>query len=428
MFRFRAAALAAALLVPVAAGAQDAAQVLTLDDAVRIALENQPSLRRARADTDAAEAGVAAARAPLLPQVSAQTGYQFQQRPTAVDATPFVRAGRHNFSVGGTVDQLVTDFGKSTNRLRASAALEDAQRESQRDVETSVVANVRNAFFTARARKSLVGVATRILENQQRHFEQVDAFVELGARSPYDLAQARTNVGSARSQLAAAEGNYRVARARLVQAMGLSQSAEFDVADQSLPPIAGEGGSADELLPDALAARPDVKALEQRIQAQEYTLRSNRAGYLPSIGLNAGVSEIGPGFNDLSTSWVAGATLTWPIFQGGATRAAVSQADAALAGLVADKDSLTQQVRYELEESLAGIDSSLAARASAEETVESAREQVRLAEGRYETGVGSLLELSDAELALQQAESALVQAEYDLSSARALLLERLGQR
>ncbi|HEY0839440.1 MAG TPA: TolC family protein, partial [Vulgatibacter sp.] len=389
---------------------------------------NHPSIRRAKADLAGAEAGVTAARAPLFPQVQGQASWQYQDRPAVQLGTSFVRSSGQSFAAGLAVNQLITDFGRSTNGLRAASSAEDAQRESEKDIQAVVVANVRQAFFTARARKALLQVAEQNLANQQRHLDQVTAFVELGERPPYDLAQARTNVGTARSQLAAATGEFRVARASLIQAMGVPGPADFDVADEGLGPVLGEEAPADELLPEALGARNDLSALDQRIRAQEFAMRSNRAGYLPTLGASGGLDALGPTFDDMDgPAWKAGVTLTWQLFQGGATSAAVSQSEAALHGLLADRDSLSQQIRFELEQSLAAIQSALAAKDAAEETLASAREQLRLAEGRYETGLGSLLELSDAELALQQAEASRVQADYDLAAARALLLRRLGR-
>jgi len=402
--------------------------VITLDEAERLARANHPALKRARAELAGAEAGVVAARAPLLPQLRGNASWQYQDRPGVQIGSSFVRSGGHSFAVGVYLDQQITDFGRTTNRLRAAGALEDAQEASVQDVEAMVLANVRQAFFLAQAQKAFLAVSRRTLENQQRHLDQVSAFVELGERAPYDLAQARTNVGAARSQLASAEGNYRIARAGLIQAMGISRSSEIEVADQSLPRVEGEDAPIDALLAEALEARPDIVALDQRIRAQAFTVRSNVGGYWPILAASGNVSGVGPGFHDLDgPAWIAGISLSWPLFQGGATLAAVNQAEASLAALESDREALAQQVRYELEQSLAAIRTAVAAREAADETLTSAHEQVRLATGRYETGLGSLLELADAELALQQAEAARVQADYDLSAARALLIERLGR-
>src|SRR5690606_16028010 len=116
-----------------------------------------------------------------------------------------------------------------------------------------------------------------------------------------------------------------------------------------------------------------------------------KAGHWPTINLSGGVSEIGPAIDELDgPAWVAAAVMTVPIFQGGAIRAAVGQAEASSAALAADLDALSQRIRFELEDTLAAIHAAREAGRAAEETVISAREQLRLAEGRYETGLGSL--------------------------------------
>lgn len=411
------------------AAEQPGGELISLEEAVRIARANHPALRRARAEVKGAAAGVDAALAPLLPQVQANAAWQYQDRPGVQLGSTFVRNRGQTYSAGLSLNQQITDFGRTTSRLRASRALEEAQQATLSDIEDLVLANVRQAFFTARARKSLLSVASRTLENQRRHLEQVSAFVELGERAPYDLAQAQTNVGVARSRLASAEGELRIAKAALVQAMGIDRSSDIDVTDESLPPISGEEGPTEELLPEALAARPDLVALDKRIDAQQLFVRASTSGYLPILGASGNVSGVGPAFHDLEgPSWVAGITLVWPLFEGGATRAAVAQAESSLVALEADREALAQRIRFEVEQSLAAIRTAHAARDAADERLLSASEQRRLAEGRYETGTGSLLELSDAELALQEAEAARVQAEYDLAAARALLLERLGRR
>jgi outer membrane protein len=417
-------------LMPVGAWAQSPAAgdaLLSLQEAERLALEHHPALGRARAEQAGSEAAIMGARAPLLPQVQGQASWLYQGRPGVQFSGP-VRVESQTYNVGLSVDQLITDFGRTTGRLRAAQANAQASRFNERDVEAQVLADVRQAYFVGAARAALRDVAARTLENQQRHLEQVEAFVELGERPPYDLAQARTNVGVARADRASAEGNLRIAKAQLVQAMGVARTTDFELEDTEFPKVAGEDATPEALLPEAWAARPDLAALEERIRAQRAIVSSQRAGYWPSIGVGAGINEVGTSLDDLGTNWVAGANLTWPLFQGGATRAAVAEAEANVVALESDRERLAQAVRFEREQSLAAIETAMATRAAAEETVASAQEQLRLAEGRYEAGLGSLLELSDAEIALQRAEASRVQAGYDLGAARAQLIERLGRR
>jgi outer membrane protein len=145
------------------------------------------------------------------------------------------------------------------------------------------------------------------------------------------------------------------------------------------------------------------------------------------VNLSTGLSEAGSEIDDLVWNWNAGLLLSWPLFQGGQTRAQVRVARAELAGLEAQVDALRQGVRLEVDQARLAVRAVVAALGAADDAVLNARESLRLAEGRYETGVGNMIELGDAQLALTNAEAQSVQAEYSLASARARLLKALGR-
>jgi outer membrane protein len=120
--------------------------------------------------------------------------------------------------------------------------------------------------------------------------------------------------------------------------------------------------------------------------------------------------------------------LTWPIFQGFLTRGQVREAEANLAALEAQRDGLRQQVRLEVDQARLAVRAAKEALIAAGEALENAQVRLRLAEGRYQTGVGSVIELGDAQTALTNAAGQKVQAEYNLAQARAQLLKALGRK
>jgi outer membrane protein len=145
------------------------------------------------------------------------------------------------------------------------------------------------------------------------------------------------------------------------------------------------------------------------------------------LSASTGLTEAGSDLGEMTWNWNAGLTLTWPLFQGGLTNGQSAEASANLVGLRADLDQLGQQVRFEIEQARLAVRAAKAALVASEEAVTAARERLRLAEGRYQTGVGNGLELEDAQLALTSARGQQVQAEYSLASARAGLLGALGE-
>jgi outer membrane protein len=324
----------------------------------------------------------------------------------------------------------VWDFGGTFGRYRSAREAANAQQATERATTAQVLLNVRTAFFAARARKDLVTVAEETLANQEAHLKQIQGFVEVGTRPEIDLAQARTERANAEVTRIGAYANYQTAKAQLNQAMGIEASTEFDVANDQLPAVDGEDAAIDALVEEALRARPEVASIEAELRSQEASVTSARSGWFPSLGINAGMNDIGKGLGgpDATWNWNAGATLSWNLFQGGMTRSLVREAEAGLETVKAQLATLRLQVRLELEQARFAVSSARAKLVATGEALASARDRLRLAEGRYNAGSGSALELGDAQLQVTLAGAQQVGAEYELSSARAQLLVSLGRQ
>jgi outer membrane protein len=120
--------------------------------------------------------------------------------------------------------------------------------------------------------------------------------------------------------------------------------------------------------------------------------------------------------------------LTWPFLQGGLTRGQLHEARANLAGIDAQVDALRLQVEIDVHQAQLAVRGAKASGVAAEEAVVNAREQLRLAEGRYAGGLGNAIELSDAQVAFTNAAAQAVQARYNLAIARAQLATALGKK
>jgi outer membrane protein len=420
------------------ASAEPPRPVLTLADAERNAREHQPQLAQARASTEAASARADEARAPLLPQVTGSASYQrttgnFAPRPGAIPSTTTTTTTRSSwatsnyFNFGATASQLLWDFGQSTGRWHAAQASAESQRGSERATASQTLLGVRNAFFLAREQKALFEVARDTLRNLEVHLAQVEAFVKMGTRPEVDVFQARADRANGRVQLIAAENAYASSRAQLNQAMGVVGPTDYEVADEVLPPVAGEEGGLEALVSEAERGRPDLTALEQQARAQELTVSAAQGGYGPALGVSTGLTDQGTALDATVWNWNATATLTWNIFQGGLTRATVSEARANLSAARAQAEVLRQQIRVDVDQARLGVRAAQGSLGAADEVVVNARERLRLAERRYQEGVGTLVELGDAQVALTTAAAQRAQADYNLSTSRAQLVRALGR-
>lgn len=409
-----------------------AAQVVTLDEAVQSAREHQGQLRQARASTQAAEARSRQSLAPLLPQLSATAGYQRStahgiERPGFVTVTD--QPGTFNsFSDSVNLSQLIFDFGSQPNRWRAAKAQADAQAANERATALSVDFNVRAAYFDARANRALLQVARDNLANLQKHLLQTEGFVQAGTHAEIDLVQARTDTANARVSVINADNAYQTSKLNLNAAMGVQGSTDYEIADTTLETVPGEDAALDALLEEANRARPEVQSLEDQIRAQQLTVRSIQGQYGPSLAATLGLTQGGPALDRLGWNAAAGLSLTWNIFQGGLTKAQVNEAEANVLAAVAQLDLQRQQIRSDVDGARLAVRAAKESIGASQEALVNARERLRLAEQRFEVGVGSAIELGDAQLALTQASAQVVQADDRLATARAQLLRALGRQ
>lgn len=451
----------AAILLLLAAGRADAQAVLTLEQALEYSRKHAPELLQAQTTVEAARARIDIARSPRLPQITGSVGYTrstfnsggggFSSSSTTgtgtgtgtgTDVTTMTTTGstasggtsRSRFSLdtrdqwNATVraSQLLYDFGQSGDNLRSAEATEHAQEANARATALDVDHAVRDAFMTAAANKALVQVAEESLENQQRHFAQIQGFVTVGTRPAIDLAQARTDVANAKLQYVRAENNYAVAKTQLERAMGIDPG-EYDVSSQVPEAEPEENAGIDKLVDQAERARPEFAALQFQERAQEFTLSANKVAWAPSLALSGNVSEAGQELDALALNFGAGVTLSWPIYQGGVVGARVREAVATLAGIRIQRELFRKDTRRALEQALLSLHAAQSALDIADEVVVNARERLRLAEGRYSAGVGNVIELADAQLVLSNAQSQRVSATYELGQARLQLRIGLGR-
>jgi len=411
------------------------ARVLTLAEAQRVAQERQPQLRAARGSTQAAEGRVEQSRSGLLPQLSASADYQratnnFLFRPGVAARTGVATSWSsiNVFDSSVTLSQLLWDFGQTSNRWRSAQAFARSASDQERSTWQQVILQVRVAFFNAVANKELLAVARETLANQRNHLAQIQGFVEEGTRAPIDLSQARADFANAQVQVINSTNAYERSKVLLNQAMGLEGPIDYDVANEALPPQPGEDGALDPLLAAALEARPEIASANEQVKAQQHLIQSARGAYAPSISAGATfVSAAETGSNYVGWNAAAGVTLTWNLFQGGLTTGMVHEAEGNLGLAAAQLDVVRQQVRVDIDQARLAIRAAKAALSSAKDALVAARQRLLLAEGRYQNGTGSVIELGDAQIAAANAAAQVVQTDFQLAAARAQLQWAVGR-
>lgn len=422
--------------------------VLPLEAAERSSLEHQPNIRQARFATAAAVGRVVEARSGYLPQVIGTGSWTLGANKNGAPcggASTFTTlpvqggTGTVSFPTSGpgtspcslyigqlAATQLIYDFGQTTEKWKSADRSVESFQATEVTSRNQVLYNVRSAYFTARADRALIRVQAETLSNEQKHLLQTQGFVQAGTQPEIALAQVRTDVANAKVQLIQAENNYDIARAQLNLAMGVTTDVDYDVADTGMGAPEGEDAPSEQLVKRALAARPELANLEKQHEADVLTIRSIEGGYAPTLAGVAGVGVFGTDVTALVPGWDIGLTLTWPILLGGLTTGQVREAKGNLGVVDAQLEAERLQVRLDVEQARLSIRSAKVSIGATEEALVNAREQLRLAEGRFSQGVGNIIELGDAQVAVTAAAAQRVQADFNLAIARAQLLLALG--
>jgi outer membrane protein TolC len=298
-----------------------------------------------------------------------------------------------------------------------------------------VALQVTLAFYGVIAAEEQVAVAQDAVKNYGAHLAQTRALHDQGLRTGIDVATAESAEAQVEIGLARARAADAAARAQLQIALGVQRWDDWRLVPE---PAAFELQPADDrdadaavatLIDAAEARRPEMARLQLQVSAEAKAVSATRGSYLPQLTLSIGPSWAGLGLDSLTPNLTGMISLGYPaagmspLLVHGQTR----EAEGALVGARAQQRATADAVRSE---TLTAQASLVAARDEirfARRLVEAAARQRGLAEGRYTTGVGNVIELFDALLTDVNARSQFVQARLDLASARARLRHALGE-
>jgi outer membrane protein len=409
------------------AAASEAPAEKTLAECVAFAIANQPSLKAARATVTAGARRVWQAAANYLPQVGAD--YSANRRMTSSTATTGADISTQSqtfnfFSSGFTLSQVLFDFGQTLNRIQAAQATEDSLVADLVTQRETVIFNVKQAYFNVLAARRLLRVAEDTVRQSEKHLEQAQGRFDVGFAPKFDVTQSRVQLARAQLNQVAARNNLRVAWATLGNALGLEGPPDFTIADRvDAPAIDIDEASA---LQRAYEHRPELLSLQAQQQALELQIAARQKDYLPNVAGSATYYWAGTN-HPLTDNWNVGAAVNISLFNGGLTTAQIGEAKAGLANLRFNTEVERQNIALQVRQSVLALREAAESIVVAERGLEEARENLTLAEGRYATGAGSIIELTDAQASLTGAEASYVQARYNYMIAVASLERAMAQ-
>ncbi len=436
--------LVPALIMLAAAPAAAETVVISLDRAIEIAVQQQPTLKQQRAQILAAESRVDLAKVARKPSVSLGASVSagssrsgFCQPADAdgdgqPDGVSVICGGffapQITTSLGANASWRIYDFGATNASVRAAELSAEATAAAVATSLLDIRTNVEVAYLEAVARERLIHVAETTVANEDAHVAQARAFVDAGARDPIEVTQAQSRAATARSTLAQYQSSQAIALANLRSAMGWADASQSPtVVDEWPAPPASDPESLPDLVEQARKFRPEIAATDKQIQAAEANYTVAGTGRRPVLSASAS-TQWNPGSTEWrpEPSWNAALNLTWQIYDGGRQTADKKIARANVTVAEAQRDALLVSLTSELELARAQIVANRANVTASTEAVGAARAQLALAEARYAQGLGSQIEIADAQTAVTTAEGNLVQADWQLATAWTQLRRAIG--
>lgn len=400
---------------------------LSLKEAVNFALKNQPDLASAAAQATAADQRHVQARAKNWPSLSANF--------SANDSSNTLFSSSSGGSAGTTVnserqaDLILAYKLMDSGQRRATERRTEAGRlaalysaESQRQ---ATIANAVTAYFELLRLTELVKVQESSVMRSLATLQLTTARVEIGKQARKDIYQAQADYESEKVNLIGAKNNASFASAQLKQALGLNDDLELEVSEPAEFLTWADTKSLSSLVKDAFLTRPDVLRAIQNVEESRASLRLVKANNGLNLDVSANLTSVFS--QDRYSRREFALNLSLPLFDGGASRAAIKEAEASLTSAESLAESARISARVDVESSYRTFQASKAAVPAARTAHEAAQTNFEVASFSLKEGVGTVVEVITAQSLLVKAQTNYVQAIYSVYTSDVALRRSLGK-
>lgn len=422
--------------IPAAREPKEDEIALTLDDLMDTAFRYNRMIEVVRQKVAQSQGQLTQARSGYLPQLSVQGRYFYTERQDSA-----LSSGNPDESIDPVMDeteeddilhglasltQLIYDFGKTSGAIRignSNVAAEEAHLKRQLQ---DVIYQVKHNYYNVLEKMRLIEVAEQSVTSFEQHLSRAKVYYKAGARTKIDVINAEVELSNARMSLLRAEYNLKLAKVALEQVLGnkpnagryalVSDKVELDNVIDSMPPVPF---TLQKSILDALDQRPDIIQLKNIVEASEANLKRSKGSYWPVIVADAKYNDYDTSLSLYKDYWEVGVAASWDLFSGFETKGAVAEATGRYRENMAQLQDLELTVVSEVTDSFLKTEENRESVKIALQTLALAKENVELAERRYESGAYDVIEFNDAQLSLTRTQSELVVTYYGYLSSYA---------
>ena len=391
-----------------------------------MALRAHPAIQSAQFNAQAAGQVVIETRSAELPTVFGSVTGAGALSNTRLAAGALNNPIIYNrFASGITGSQMITDFGRTGNLVATSKSRAIAENQNAETTRDLVTLAVDRAYFAVLRAQAVLTVADQTVKARQTVADQVSALAASKLKSQLDLSFANVNLASAKLDLADARNNLQSSLAEFSTALGLPAPQNFQLSEEPLPPDLTKDLA--NLIDSAIRKRPELASLRAQQNAAEHFARAEKDLTHPTISALASVGYIPAGQAQLSDRYAAiGMNINIPIFNGSLFRARQTEAELRAKAVAQNVKNLENQVVRDVRMAYLNAVNSYERLSLTAQLRDQAKLGLDLAQSRYDLGLGSIVELSQAQLNETSAEIASTRAKYDYQTERAILAYQVG--
>ncbi|HEY6363801.1 MAG TPA: TolC family protein [Candidatus Binatia bacterium] len=403
-----------------------AGNVLTLDDAIQIGLDNHPTIKAARERIGAQQAVLGQEMSAYYPTINLSNSYQ---TGTQTAGAPTTNRAADRYQSQANFAMILYNFGRREATVQSARDTVDVTNFNYKTAIDDIILGVKQAYYLYLGAKAIVAVREETVKSRQLLVNQARGFYEVGTRARIDVVRAESNLYTAEADLIAARNAMQLAWVTLKNAMGLRELPERPLVEEAI--VTTIPYSLDRAKELAYASRPELKSFEAQRRAQDQTIAAARREHLPDLLFDANHRYSGTSFDRpgplLRPSWQIGTSLVFPIFDGLRTTNRVEETLRTYYVIRNQEELQRQQVALDVEQAYLRL-VELRDRIKANEAAaNAAKENLDLATGRYQVGVGSIIEITDAQTLYTDAQTTYIRSLYDYKIADAQLTRAIGQ-
>jgi len=412
------------------------AEVLTLDQAIAITLQQNPDVAALERRLEAAKALVTQAQAGFYPNVSLLEQYTDTNSPVgaftsilqqlSLDfATDFNNPRpTDNFNTRLSLSQPLFNGGRTVTGHRIARTNVERAAEELRRIHHDLSFEVANAYFGVLQAQELVKVQRDAVAQVEAQLALANARFKAGTAVLSDVLSVEVRLAEVQEELIKAQNRLALAKAAFNTVLGVELEQEFVLSPESrLPSLESRPA---EVLQAALERRPEVARMQKEVKVGEEQVRLARAGYLPTVNVVAAYDLDTKNFSQVDDSWHVGVAFQVNLFDGFATTAKVREARQHLEEVKALERRLKLHIQLEAKEALLSLQEARDRVQVAAKGVQQAQESLRIIETRYRGEIALVTELLDAQVALTAARTRLVTALFAEQIALAGLRRAVG--